>query len=493
VVESADTVIIGSGVAGLLVARELLDAGEKVTIIERGPLRLDADSLPLSQREDRLPSTEHNTVPSPRKGGHPWLYGYAFGGSSLVWSGVAPRLLPSDFETRSRFGIWRDWPIGYEDLLPFYRRAEQALSVAGAPSDLFPGSDSYPIAPPVPSAADRLLGPLLEPFGPLPLARPAIDSEPFPPPLDGTLETTEPSFTMLEIARGLVGAPGFSVVDRTVAARFRTSGDRVTAVECIGADGTRSEIAPRRVVAAAHGIENAALLLRSGLDGPSVGRWLGAHTHVMLDIELDRAIDHSLADTRDSGISYAWADGEWRSERASAIVIPFNPGVLLWDSIVEALANGRRGAELRRELSERFAKTAVVYVSLEDAPRRDRFVELSSKRDKLGLPRSHVSYPPDSDYVERGLREVCQGLQQRLAPLGARIVGRHLGGRGGHMLGTCFMGPEGVVDENLRHHRINNLYIAGGSAFPTHSALHPTVTIAALAMRLGRHLTTCRA
>jgi choline dehydrogenase-like flavoprotein len=56
------------------------------------------------------------------------------------------------------------------------------------------------------------------------------------------------------------------------------------------------------------------------------------------------------------------------------------------------------------------------------------------------------------------------------------------------MLGTCFMGPDGVVDENLRHHRLRNLYMAGGSSFPTHSALHPTTTIAALAVRLGRHL-----
>jgi choline dehydrogenase-like flavoprotein len=283
------------------------------------------------------------------------------------------------------------------------------------------------------------------------------------------------------------------VIDRTAAARLRTSGDRITAVECIGADGSRAEIAAQRVIAAAHGIENAALLLRSDLDGPAVGRWLGAHTHVVLDVELNRAVDHADAATRDSGISYAWADGEWRAERASAIVIPFNPGLLLRDEIVAALAQGGDGMELRRELSERFAKTVVVYVSLEDAPREDRFLELSSRRDKLGLPRTHVSFPPDSDYVERGLREVRHGLEERLAPLGARIVGRHLGGRGGHMLGTCFMGPDGVVDEDLRHHQIDNLYMTGGSAFPTYSALHPTVTIAALAIRLGRHLASDRA
>ena len=88
----------------------------------------------------------------------------------------------------------------------------------------------------------------------------------------------------------------------------------------------------------------------------------------------------------------------------------------------------------------------------------------------------------------RGVQEVRRGLEERLAHLGAKIVGDRIGGHGGHLLGTCFMGPEGVVDENLRHHRLENLYLTGGSAFPTYSALHPTTTIAALAVRLGRHL-----
>jgi len=47
---------------------------------------------------------------------------------------------------------------------------------------------------------------------------------------------------------------------------------------------------------------------------------------------------------------------------------------------------------------------------------------------------------------------------------------------------------EGVVDPDQRHHRVENLYVSGGSSFPTYSAAHPTLTIAALAIRLGRHL-----
>jgi choline dehydrogenase-like flavoprotein len=293
---------------------------------------------------------------------------------------------------------------------------------------------------------------------------------------------------MLAMARRLLHSPGFSVRERTVVGRLRAEAGRVTAVECTTADGDPCQIRPNRVVAATHGIENAALLLRSGMDGPAVGRWLGDHPHVVVDLELDRPIDEWRASSRDTGISYAWADGPWRSERGSAVVIPFNPGLLLRDGMVDALVDGRKGPELRRDLIERFRRTLVVYVSVEDAPREDRFVELSSRRDSLGLPRTRVSYPPDSDYANRGLQTVFEGLEDRLRPLGARIVGHRPGGRGGHMLGTCFMGPEGVVDENLRHHQLDNLYLAGGSAFPTHSALHPTATIAALAARLGRYL-----
>lgn len=483
--EAIETVVIGSGISGLLVARELVAAGQEVTVIERGRMRLDADRIPHAQREERTAATEHNTEPAPGSE-RPWKYGYAFGGSSLLWAGVAPRLLPSDFEMRSRYGIWRDWPISYKDLLPFFHAAEEALDVSGGPHEVFPGSADYPLPPPPPSSADRLLGPLLEPFGPLPLARQVEPT--YPPPIETEGPEVETASNVLAIGRELTAADGFSVREGTAAARLRSDGSRVTEIECIGADGSHTRIAPRRVVAAAHGIENAALLLRSDLREGPVGRWLGDHTHVVLEIELAEPMGPWSASTRDTGISYAWAEGDWRVERGSAVVIPFNPGLLLRDRVVAALAAGRRGSALRDEMADRFARTAVVYVSVEDALREDRFVELSSRKDPLGLPLTRVSYPPDGDYAIRGVQAVRRGLEERLAPLGAKIVGDRIGGHGGHLLGTCFMGSDGVVDENLRHHRLENLYLTGGSAFPTYSALHPTTTIAALAVRLGRHL-----
>ena len=61
----------------------------------------------------------------------------------------------------------------------------------------------------------------------------------------------------------------------------------------------------------------------------------------------------------------------------------------------------------------------------------------------------------------------------------------------GHQLGTCRMGddPEfSVVDRDLKVHGVDNLYLVGGGVFPTGGAVWPTLTIAALALRLGNHL-----
>ena len=60
-----------------------------------------------------------------------------------------------------------------------------------------------------------------------------------------------------------------------------------------------------------------------------------------------------------------------------------------------------------------------------------------------------------------------------------------------HMLGTCRMGTspvDSVVDKNLKSHDHRNLYIVGGSAFPTAGSTNPTLTIVALALRCGQYL-----
>jgi glucose dehydrogenase len=482
---SAEFVVVGSGFAGTLCARELLRAGHEVLLVERGALIPNADELPLHEREAGLATTARTHEAAPGTPDYPWKYGFGVGGSSLLWACVAPRLLPSDFELRTRHGVGLDWPIGYDDLQPAFEEAERVLQVAGREDGNLPRRGPFPVDAPEESGVDRLIGPLLEPWGVLPQARPPGAATAYPP-APGAFD---PGFSLL----GALDSPpfdgdGFRLIDRTAAVRLRTRGGSVQSLECVDADGGRAEVSAGTVVLAANGLENPALLLRSGLDGPHVGRWLFDHSHVLLEIRLDRDPGHGRAPARDTRISYAWADGPWRGERASTVVIPYNPGLQVREALVQALADGARGRAFREELRERYARTLMVYVSGEDLPRADRFVELSPRRGPLGLPINRVSYPPDSAYFERGAAAAIAGLEERLRPLGAKLAARGHGNQGGHLLGTCRMGDDGVVDENLRHHELDNLYVVGGSAFPTYSALHPTVTIAALGVRLGRHL-----
>jgi choline dehydrogenase-like flavoprotein len=132
-----------------------------------------------------------------------------------------------------------------------------------------------------------------------------------------------------------------------------------------------------------------------------------------------------------------------------------------------------------------------ISVQIEDLPNPANRVTLSSQRDSFGLPRNEITFQKPSDYDRRAVRALLDDLPERLAPLGVRDLRFNestLGG--GHLTGTVRMGSgdDGVVGSDFRHRRRDNLFVVGGAVFPTFTAAHPTLTIAALATRLGRAL-----
>ena len=170
---SADIVIVGSGVAGSLVATRLARAGLKVVILEAGP-RVQRGAA-LAQYRDALikipespyPDTPYAPHPVSDNPDHYYLqdgpdkfaspYLRQVGGTTWHWLGTTLRFVPDDFRLRSRFGVGVDWPISYDDLEPWYCEAERELGVAGDPNaDLnAPRSQPYPL-PPIPlSYADQ--------------------------------------------------------------------------------------------------------------------------------------------------------------------------------------------------------------------------------------------------------------------------------------------------------------------------------------------------
>ena len=142
----ADVVVIGSGVAGGLVAHQLALAGKSVLILEAGPRLSRAEIVENfrnqpdnSDNMEPYPSTDYAPHPEKgptnnyliQKGPHPYVVQYirAVGGTTWHWAASAWRFLPNDFKLQSVYGVGRDWPIEYAALEHWYLRAEQELKI----------------------------------------------------------------------------------------------------------------------------------------------------------------------------------------------------------------------------------------------------------------------------------------------------------------------------------------------------------------------------
>jgi len=155
---------------------------------------------------------------------------------------------------------------------------------------------------------------------------------------------------------------------------------------------------------------------------------------------------------------------------------------------------------LRLYQPNRFIKGFVLESKPEQAPNPDSHVTLDDARDAFGLRRVKIDWrmlPIDRRTVVRGEEIIDAELRRMgigsLVPLPETEIEAwpdSLEG-GWHQLGTTRMHADaehGVVDPNSRVHGMSNLYIAGGSVFPTSGTAPPTLTIVALALRLAAHL-----
>ena len=164
-----DVVIVGSGVAGCVLAKTLTQAGKKVLLLEAGleagmnmdrngnyynymdylntfysamakvpnspyPNIPDAPSINVLDIEaitgTNSPSTEGYLVQAgPLPFGSDCLRGP--GGTTLHWLGTTPRMLPNDFKMQTNYGVGVDWPISYDDLKRYYEMAELEIGVSG--------------------------------------------------------------------------------------------------------------------------------------------------------------------------------------------------------------------------------------------------------------------------------------------------------------------------------------------------------------------------
>jgi choline dehydrogenase-like flavoprotein len=541
-----DCVVVGAGAGGGVAAQVLAEAGMSVLLVERGEV-LSTQDLPL----DQLRSERSVTGYAPRTGAGPdeprvveeaggtsvvvapdgrWsANAFGVGGGTRVYGAQAWRFAPDDFRMATRYGVpagsaLADWPIGYDDLEPWYERCEWEYGVSGDPTGVRyagPRRRGYPMAPLPDTLGTAVLRRGAERLGLVTSAVPLlINSTPYngrpacvrcgtcvgfachAAAKTGTHNTAVPR----ALATGRC-----DLLVSTQAERLVTDGEGVVVgVAVVVAEGTihrRITIAADRVVLAAGAIESARLLLNSanaheptgvGNAHDLVGRHLQSHLYAgaigfFTDV---------VQDSRGPGPSIATNDHRHDNPGViggGMIADDFVPTPLnTWDTLARIGVIPRWGAGAKRGMRDLWSRMQMVFGPVQEVPTSDARVTVDADvRDRFGIPVARLSGDIHAE-DRRGAALLADRAAEWLEASGAERVirlaadDRPAGPSGGqHQAGTCRMGssPEdSVVDSWGRVWGHANLLVADGSVHVTNGGVNPVLTIMALAYRNSSRL-----
>jgi choline dehydrogenase-like flavoprotein len=511
-----DCIVIGSGAGGGTLAHRLSSAGRRVLLLERGGYvkrELQNWSTKAVNLEARY-NTKEVWFDKDGKELHPHT-NYNVGGNTKFYGAALFRMREQDFgEVRHHGGVSPAWPIGYDEIEPYYAAAEQLYQVRGE-AGLDPTEPRRSAPYPFPAIAhEPRIQHLADDF-----ARQGL--KPFPVPLGVRLDeaalrksacircATCDGHPCLLNAKcdaqvicvdPAVDAGALELLTDAKVTRIRASSDgrSVTGVD-VERHGERIQFNADLVVVACGAINSAALLLRSanehhtqGLANGSgtVGRYYMGHINSVL-MALSKCPNPTVFQKTLAINDFYWGSPEWEFPMGHISFV----GKLDADTLragAPAIAPGWT-LELMAKHSLDF------WLTSEDLPDPNNRVTLDHDGNIV------LSYSPNNEEGHRRLiaklksllqnqtacsehgHECHQGLFARHLFLGQRIP---LAGVA-HQNGTVRFGSDpklSALDRNCKAWEVDNLYVVDGSFFPSSSAVNPALTIMANALRVGDHL-----
>ncbi len=543
-VEQAEVCIVGTGAAGGILAYRLVQAGHDVLSLEQGAaIRDDYFTNGIAPEDDEhfgIAPNQPWPVPPPDGYYHDnaranRLYARAdttstspdseavfknrqifrLNGKQNLWGGVSLRMSRRDFRARDHGDGDLNWPIGYDDLAPYYAAVEQLIGVCGTCEGLADLPDGE-FLPPMPlRPPDRLL------LAAVPYVRGAtIRAIPNRKAVEVRPDRVNVCQACGSCVHGcrsgsvykfssrllpdIVHRSNYRIRHECKVVRLRRAADsnRIEAAECLHTvTGERFEVRAGTFILAAGALETPRLLLNSrdehwpaGLANSSgmVGRFLQDNVKVMVGAPLlklvGRRVDYSPGFGDHLLIPRFLFENEGfrGGYQAQCVhVLPRRPFYLAEMTWMPARL---------RDLLARWLYGSFMALLFFGRPeiRADNRLVLGDRRDAFGVPQVDVHHRwGDSD----------RRMQQSMVVWGKKILRAASGfltstftdavaGNGIHYAGTCRMAgtaSEGVVDGDCRTFDHPNLYLCDGGILPDLSEKNLTLTIMALADRLARH------
>ncbi len=498
-----DAVIIGTGMGGGTIGRVLAEGGLRVLFLEKGPAGHRSERQALHSEvftpDARLLRGFWPTPMRAKVDGHEAEFfapiGAGVGGSSAFYAATLERPERHDIDDHPH----ADWPVGFDELQPWYAQAEAMFHVCGAPDPLSPAPEAQLADAPTLDPSDKALMEEMRASGLHPYRLHAairyvegchgcLGSKcPKRCKMDGRSAGVEPA---LETGRA-------GLLDRAEVTQLQSDGDQITHLK-IRRDGVDHVLTAKRVILAGGALGSARLLLASapgGLGNSSglLGRNLMFHLNEMFALWPKTKVEGDSA-SKEISLRDLYHESGQRFGTVQSMGIGAGYGEILHYLRLMISKSGFARLPLINELAripaafaDRMLGNAKVFVGL---------------LEDFGYPENRVVHDPNHPGALCVEYTLSPELKARRKAFRRAIKRAFRGHRKlflsmqpelnfGHPCGTLRFGNDpktSVLDPNCKAHDLSNLWVVDSSFMPTSFGVNPSLTIAANALRVGHHL-----